>query len=102
MAAVGPSSEAVTRNTVVGSWHLAGGAGGCQLNLSLTTWKGGSRASTRGCANEDLAKVSAWSYDGGTVVLKDGEGGTVARLSAQGESAMSGATAGGASVVASR
>ena len=102
MGEVGPSAASVTRSTVVGSWRLAGGAGGCQLNLSLTSWKGGSRANTRGCANEDLARVSAWSYDGGTVVLKDNEGGTVARLSAQGDSAMSGATAGGASVVASR
>ena len=102
MAEVGPSAEAVTRNTVVGSWRLAGGGGGCQLNLSLTSWKGGSRASTRGCSNEDLAKVSAWSYDGGTVVLKDNDGAPVARLAAQGESAMSGATATGAAVVASR
>ena len=103
MAEVGRSAENVTRNTVVGTWRLSSGGGSCQLNLSLTSWKGGSRASTnRGCANEDLAKVSAWSYDGGTIVLKDNDGTPVARLAAQGDSAMSGATSGGAAVVASR
>ena len=102
MAEIGPSADSVKRETVLGAWRVAAGGGSCQLNLTLTGWKGGSRASTRGCNNEDLSRVAAWSYEGGTVVLKDDTGASVARLSAQGESAMSGATAGGASVAASR
>ena len=102
MAEIGPSAGSVTRETVLGAWRVSAGGGSCQLNLTLTGWKGGSRASTRGCNNEDLSRVAAWSYDGGTVVLKDDTGASVARLAAQGESAMSGATAGGTSVVASR
>ena len=102
MAEVGPSAGSVTRETVLGQWRVASAGGSCQLNLTLTGWKGGSRASTRNCADENLSKVAAWSYDGGTVVLKDDSGASVARLAAQGETAMSGATAGGAPVLASR
>lgn len=101
MAAVPRSGGQVTEGQLTGGWQVASGGGSCQMTLSMTSWTGGYRGSTRGCSG-DMARVNAWSYDGGQLILKDDAGGVVARLSAQSSSAMSGATVGGQSVSASR
>ena len=100
VASVGTSS--VNAETLGGGWTIASGGSPCALFLSRTAWTGGQRASTRGCANEDLSRVQAWAYEGGRVVLKDGTGGEIARLSASSAGAMSGATVAGAGVSANR
>ncbi|MEM7565743.1 MAG: AprI/Inh family metalloprotease inhibitor [Pseudomonadota bacterium] len=100
VASVGTS--AVNAETLGGGWTIASGGAPCALFLSRTAWTGGQRASTRGCASPDLSRVQAWAYEGGRVVLKDGTGGEIARLSASSAGAMSGATVGGAGVSANR
>ncbi len=100
VASVGTS--AVNAETLGGGWTIASGGAPCALFLSRTAWTGGQRASTRGCASPDLSRVQAWAYEGGRVVLKDGTGGEIARLSASTAGAMSGATVGGAGVSANR
>ena len=48
--------------------------------MTLTTWAGGYRASTRGCSNAPLQTISAWNMEGGQVQLLNDAGATVARL----------------------
>ena len=95
-------TSAVNADTLGGGWTIASGGSPCALFLSRTAWTGGQRASTRGCADPDLGRVQAWNYEGGRVVLKDGTGGEIARLSASSAGAMSGATVAGAGVSANR
>ena len=95
-------ASAVNADTLGGGWTVASGGSPCALFLSRTAWTGGQRASTRGCDNPDLGRVQAWAYEGGRVVLKDGSGGEIARLSASSAGAMSGATVSGAGVSANR
>lgn len=75
-----------------GGWTLASGGETCQLYTSLTTWSGGYRANTRGCASDELKSVGAWELAGNTVILKDASGSPVARLSPVAASRFSGQT----------
>lgn len=104
-AVVPPESQAleIGRTDLLGGWALSSGGETCQLFMSLTTWTGGYRASTRGCNGPQLASISAWDLTGKTVTLKGGEGAvTVASLVATNEQTFNGATADGAAITVSR
>jgi hypothetical protein len=84
MAAVQPSDDTPTQESVLGQWALSGPGDSCQLFVTLTGWTGGYRASTRGCTSPELTSVGAWNIEGSLVVLKDNEGNSVARLAKSG------------------
>ncbi|SEQ84529.1 Protease inhibitor Inh [Faunimonas pinastri] len=88
----------VGRTDLLGGWKLSSAGDSCQLFMSLTTWSGGYRATTRGCNGPALKGVSAWSLDGKQVRLIDDQGATVARLYASSKTQFSGETQAGAPV----
>ncbi|MEM8853038.1 MAG: AprI/Inh family metalloprotease inhibitor [Pseudomonadota bacterium] len=94
---------AIGRADLIGGWAIASGGETCQLFMSLTTWTGGYRASTRGCSTPTLSTISAWDLNGKTVTLKGGEGAsTVATLLATDKQQFNGTTAQGAAITVSR
>jgi len=93
-----PASTAVGRTDLLGGWTIAAGADSCQLFMTLTSWTGGYRASTRGCASEPLKSISAWNLEGTQVVLAGQGGSPIARLQSAGGSRFSGSTTSGGSV----
>ncbi|BBE73616.1 protease inhibitor Inh/omp19 family protein [Oharaeibacter diazotrophicus] len=76
-----------------GGWKLASAGENCQLFMNLTSWTGGYRANTRGCASDELKSIGAWDLDGKQVVLKDASGSVVATLYASAATRFSGQTA---------
>lgn len=70
----------VGEDDLVGVWSAATPAATCAINLSLTNWQGGFRASTRNCADVQMAGLSAWSIEGQQVLLKGTDGAPLARL----------------------
>lgn len=88
-AAPRPSSS---RDSVVGSWNAREATGGsCRVQLSSAPTLDLYRASSSGCANKDLQRITAWDYRDGEVYLYQ-QGGTVAaRLRATSGSALDGA-----------
>jgi predicted small lipoprotein YifL len=94
-----PPAGALGRTDLLGGWTIASGGDSCQLFMTLTSWTGGYRASTRGCTSDTLKSISAWNLDGKQVVLA-GTGGTpIARLYASGGNRFDGQTEGQASPV---
>lgn len=89
-AAAAPSE--VRKPDLAGGWTVASGGESCQLFMNLTSWSGGYRANTRGCASDELKSIGAWDLAGSEVVLKDASGSPVARLSATAPSRFSGQT----------
>jgi hypothetical protein len=89
----------LSRTDLLGGWTIASGGDSCQLFMTLTSWTGGYRASTRGCRNDPLKSISAWNLDGNQVVLAGQGGAPVARLSASGGSRFDGQTEGGGASV---
>ena len=91
-----PQATAVARggrSSVVGGWTAREAAGGtCRVQLSSTPALDLYRASTAGCGNRDLARVSAWDYRDGEVYLYQPGGAVTARLRTSG-GAMEGALA---------
>ncbi len=83
-AALPQAQETPTKESVLGQWALAGPSDSCQLFVTLTSWTGGYRASTRGCSSPELTSVGAWNIEGDLVVLKDNDGNAVARLAKAG------------------
>ncbi len=81
------------KEQMAGGWKIASGGSSCGLFLSTTTWTGGHRASTRGCADDELKSISAWDVNGNQVVLKGEDGAEVARVYATGNNRFSGSTA---------
>lgn len=93
-AAAGP----IGRTDLLGGWTIASSGDSCQLFMTLTSWTGGYRASTRGCSSEQLKSISAWNLNGSQVVLA-GQGGTpVATLQNAGGTRFDGQIAGGGPV----
>lgn len=70
----------VGEDDLVGVWSAATPAATCSINLSLTNWQGGLRASTRNCADAQMAGLSAWSIEGQQVLLRGPDGAPLARL----------------------
>ena len=69
------------RSAVVGAWTARDAAGAsCRVQLSSAPALDLYRASSSGCANGDLAGVTAWDYRDGEVYLYQRGGGVVARL----------------------
>jgi hypothetical protein len=66
--------------------------------MTLTSWTGGYRASTRGCNSEVLKSISAWNLNGTQVVLAGTGGSPVATLAASGNTRFDGQTGQGAAV----
>lgn len=83
----------ISRPALVGAWKLASGGENCQLFINLTSWTGGYRANTRGCASDELKAIGAWDLSGKEVVLKDASGSPVATLYANAPQRFSGQTA---------
>ena len=74
----------IGRTDLLGGWTITSGGDSCQLFMTLTSWTGGYRASTRGCSSDVLKAISAWNLQGKQVILA-GQGGTpVAHLASSG------------------
>jgi hypothetical protein len=84
------------RTDLLGGWTIAAGGDSCQLFMTLTSWTGGYRASTRGCNNDLLKSISAWNLDGKDVVLAGNAGAPIARLKSAGNNHFNGQTEGAA------
>lgn len=66
--------------------------------MTLTSWTGGYRASTRGCSSDTLKSISAWNLEGRQVILAGQGGSPIARLQSAGGNRFDGAINGGGSV----
>ena len=97
--AAGGGAGGLGRTDLLGGWTIASGGDSCQLFMTLTSWTGGYRASTRGCSNGTLKSISAWNLDGKQVVLAGTGGAPVARLSSSGGNRFDGRTEGGTAPV---
>jgi hypothetical protein len=98
-AAPAPSGGgAIGRTDLLGGWTIASSGDSCQLFMTLTSWTGGYRASTRGCASEELKSISAWNLEGKQVVLAGQGGAPLARLQSAGGTRFDGQTSGGGPV----
>jgi hypothetical protein len=97
-AAAPASGGAIGRTDLLGGWTIASSGDSCQLFMTLTSWTGGYRASTRGCASEELKSISAWNLNGTQVVLAGQGGSPVATLQNAGGTRFDGQTAAGGPV----
>lgn len=69
------------RSSVVGGWNATEASGGsCRVQLSSSPALDLYKASASGCANRDLARVTAWDYRDGEVYLYQPGGTVAARL----------------------
>ena len=95
-AAPAPAAPALPaasgRSGVVGAWTARVAGASCRVRLSSTPALDLYRAGATGCANGDLAKISAWDYRDGEVYLYQ-SGGTVAARLRSVEGALSGVLA---------
>jgi hypothetical protein len=92
------SSGPIGRTDLLGGWTIAASGDSCQLFMTLTSWTGGYRASTRGCTSAELNSISAWNLNGSQVVLAGQGGSPVATLQSAGGTRFDGQTAGGGPV----
>lgn len=99
VASTPPAAGGLGRTDLLGGWTIAAAGDSCQLFMTLTSWTGGYRASTRGCNSDLLKSISAWNLEGDQVVLA-GQGGTeIARLQSTGGNRFDGAVEGQTTVV---
>lgn len=100
----GTAAEAggIGRTDLLGGWTISSAGDSCQLFMTLTTWAGGYRASTKNCKSAPLQTVSAWNMEGGQVQLLNDAGTTIARLYPQSKTQFSGQTEGGGPITVSR
>lgn len=84
MTAPSAGGGALARTDLLGGWTITASGDSCQLFMTLTSWTGGYRASTRGCSSELLKSVSAWNLQGSEVVLAGQGGAAIARLASSG------------------
>lgn len=101
-AAPAKAQVEIGRTDLLGGWTVNSGGSTCQLFMSLTTWSGGYRATTRGCSSPELQGVSAWNLEGQQVKLVNESGATAVRLYASSKTQFSGQTGGGTAVSVSR
>ncbi len=90
------------RTDLLGGWSLKSGGDSCQLFMTLTSWTGGYRASTRGCQSPTLKGISAWSLNGSQVVLAGAGGAPVAHLNSAGTNSFAGTADSGQPISFSR
>lgn len=94
MAAPAAGGSALGRTDLLGGWTITSAGDSCQLFMTLTSWTGGYRASTRGCTSDILKSISAWNLQGSEVILA-GQGGTpLARLASSGNNRFDGQAGG--------
>jgi len=94
-----PPTTGLGRTDLLGGWTITSAGDSCQLFMTLTSWTGGYRASTRGCASDLLKSISAWNLQGNQVILA-GQGGTpLARLQSAGNNRFDGSAVSGAATV---
>ncbi|HEX2257816.1 MAG TPA: AprI/Inh family metalloprotease inhibitor [Afifellaceae bacterium] len=99
VAAVDPGGTVeIGRTDLLGRWTLSAGADNCDIFMTLTTWSGGYRATTRNCASPAMQGVAAWNLNGRQVALVDESGATVARLYPTSKVSFSGQTSAGVPV----
>jgi Protease inhibitor Inh len=73
------------RSSLVGGWSARDASGAsCRVQLSSAPALDLYRASATGCANQDLAKISAWDYRDGEIYLYQSGGTVAARLRGSG------------------
>jgi len=92
------SGAEIGRTDLLGGWTLQSGGESCQLFMTLTSWTGGYRASTRGCQSATLKSISAWSLNGSQVVLAGANGVSVASLTSSGKTQFNGQLNSGSAV----
>ena len=92
----------IGRTDLLGGWTINAPGETCQLFMTLTTWAGGYRASTRGCTNASFQGISAWNIEAGQIQLFNDAGTTVARLYPASKSQLDGQSAGGGPMSVSR
>jgi hypothetical protein len=90
-ASIGTGANgALGRTDLLGGWTITSAGDSCQLFMTLTSWTGGYRASTRGCTNALLKSISAWNLQNGQVMLA-GQGGTpIVQLASSGNNRFEG------------
>ena len=93
-----PPRGSIGRTDLLGGWTIASSGDSCQLFMTLTSWTGGYRASTRGCSSEQLKSISAWNLNGSQVVLAGQGGAPVATLQSSGGTRFDGQISGGGPV----
>jgi len=92
------NAKEVGRTDLLGGWKVSSAGDNCMAFMTLTTWSGGYRANTRGCASPILSGISAWDLNGNQVVLKDGTGMIVAQLYSSAAGQFNGQTSTGAPI----
>lgn len=76
-----PSGGGGGRSASIGGWTARDASGAsCRVNLSGSPALDLYRASASGCANKDLAKITAWDFRDGEVYLYQPGGAVAARL----------------------
>ena len=78
------------RTDLLGGWTITSGGDSCQLFMTLTSWTGGYRASTRGCTNTTLKSIQAWNLRGSQVILAGQGGSPLATLASAGSNRFDG------------
>ena len=101
-ATITAGDTTVGRTDLLGGWTISAAGDSCQLFMTLTTWAGGYRASTRGCTNAALQTISAWNMESSQVQLLNDAGTTIARLYPASKTLFNGQTEGGGPVTVSR
>lgn len=72
-----------SRSSAIGGWTAREASGStCRVNLSSTPSLDLYRANAAGCANKDLARITAWDFKEGEVYLYQPGGAVAARLRA--------------------
>lgn len=96
------SAVQLSRADMLGAWQLASASDNCQLFMTLTTWTGGYRATTKGCTSVELSNITAWDLENNQVILVGATGSQVASLVGAGGNRFSGQTRSGAQLSVSR
>jgi hypothetical protein len=79
-----PATAGLGRTDLLGGWTITSGTDSCQLFMTLTSWTGGYRATTRGCNSDFLKSISAWNLNGSQVILASMAGSPIAHLKSAG------------------
>lgn len=92
------NAQQIGRTDLLGGWKVSSAGDNCMAFMTLTTWSGGYRANTRGCASPALSGIAAWDLNGNQVVLKDGSGLIVAQLYSSASGQFNGQTSAGSPI----